>query len=122
MLSEPLMTSHPPTPRTSDSPIWGRFWTHGVKCPRMSASLMYAHSTFLAASASLRSSASSWAKDFTTRTPLTFSSTTVATPASRAWITQEIGNIMLPHPHADAVQQGHHRQRDERRAAGCSTA
>jgi len=33
--------------------------------------------------------------DLTTRTPLMFSSTIVATSASRDWIIQETGNIVL---------------------------
>ena len=87
------MTIQPPKNSTSASPTWGRFWTQGDHWPRIWASLMYAHATRSAASARRLTSASSWAKDFTTRTPFTFSSTIVATSARRAWVIHEIGNI-----------------------------
>ncbi len=57
---------------------------------------------------------SSAANDFTTRTPLMFSSTTVATSARRAWMSHDTGNIWLAHPHADDAHERHRRHRDER--------
>ena len=58
--------------------------------------------------------ASSAANDLTTRTPLMFSSTTVATSASRAWMSHDTGNICLRIAHADEVDERHGRHRDER--------
>ena len=65
----------------------------GVHRARRSASFTYPHRTFSAALARDRSCCCSAAKDFTTRTPLMFSSTMVATSASRAWMIHDTGNI-----------------------------
>ena len=85
------MTIHPPTSRTRTSPTWERFCTSGANRARRSASLMYAHCTRSAALASWRSCCCSAAKLRTTRTPFTFSSTTVATSARRDWMSHETG-------------------------------
>src|SRR5579863_6839986 len=68
---------------------------NGAQRPRMSASFTYDHSTPLAVAVSLWSCSSSAANDLTTRTPLMFSSTMVATSASRDWINHDTGNIDL---------------------------
>ncbi len=62
---------------------------------RMSASLTLAHSARIAAAVRCCSWPSSAANDFTTRTPLMFSSTTVATSARRDWMSHDTGNICL---------------------------
>ena len=61
----------------------------------MSASRTNAHWTFFAARCKRLSWRFSAAKDFTTRTPLTLSSTIVAISARRAWASHETGNIRL---------------------------
>ena len=93
MPTVPWITIHPPKASTRAKPTWGRFCMIGVKRARRSASFSYAQATAAEASVSWAISRPSWAKERTTRTPLTFSSVRVATSARRAWMIQEMGNM-----------------------------
>ncbi len=91
----PSMACQPPYSSTPAMPSLGRFSITGAQCARASIWRTDAHRSRSAALASRATWRGSAAKDFTTRAPVTFSSTMVATSAWRAWTIHETGNSRL---------------------------
>ena len=85
----------------------------GVHRLRIRASCTYAQRIRSAVSARVRSCRPSAANALTIRTPWMFSSTTVASWASRAWISQETGKIALRMRHAEHPDHRHGDHRDD---------